>query len=55
MNLESAGEQLYSRKPDFCEIHPIPHRGRYLPTEQVQCTQLPTLERMDHWASGVIM
>jgi len=26
MNLESAGEQLYSRKPDFCEIHPTPQR-----------------------------
>jgi len=21
--------------------HPTPHKGRHLPTEQVQCTQLP--------------
>jgi len=30
MNLESAGEQLYSSKPDSCEIHPTPHRGRFV-------------------------
>jgi len=26
INLESAGEQLHSRKPDVCEIHPTTHR-----------------------------
>jgi len=55
MNLKSAGEQLHSRKPDSCEIHPTPHRDWQLPTEQVQCTQLPTYERMDRWVDGAIM
>jgi len=48
--LVQAGEQLHSRKPDSCEIHTTPHIGDWhLPTERVQCTQLPTYERMDFW------
>jgi len=42
---ESVGEQLHSREPDSYEIHH--HRDWHLPTERVQCTQLPTYERME--------
>jgi len=50
MNLKSVGE-LCPRQPDSSEIHPTPHRDRYLPTEQVQCTQLQTYRS---WVGGVI-
>jgi len=34
-------------------FHPTLRRGRHLPTEQVQCTYLPTYERMDRWVGRV--
>jgi len=34
MNLESAREQLHSRKPDSCEIQSTTHRDWHLPTNE---------------------